>query len=118
MASFHMWTLRHDTGQKHGREAMRSLSVILVLAATPALAAPDIELGRYLSGECVTCHRTATATTTIPNIFGMAAVAMKQVIKAYRDKRLDNAVMQGIAGRLKDDEIEALAAYFEQSKRP
>ena len=35
-----------------------------------------------------------------------------QVIKAYREKRLDNAVMQNIAGRLKDDEIEALAAYF------
>jgi len=97
---------------------MQSLIVILSLAATPARAASDIALGRYLSGECVTCHRTATATTTIPNIFGMAAVTMKQVIKAYRDKRLDNAVMQGIAGRLKDEEIEALAAYFEQTKQP
>ena len=95
-----------------------NLIVILCLAATPARAAPDIALGRYLSGECVTCHRSATATTTIPNIFGMAAVTMTQVIKAYRDKRLANAVMQGIAGRLKDDEIEALAAYFEQTKRP
>ena len=34
------------------------------------------------------------------------------MIKAYRDKRLNNAVMQNIAGRLKDEEIEALAAYF------
>ena len=97
---------------------MPSLIVILSLAAAPACAAPDIALGRYLSGECVTCHRTATATTTIPNIFGMAAATMTEAIKAYRDKRLDNAVMQGIAGRLKDDEIEALAAYFEQIKRP
>ena len=97
---------------------MRSLIVILSVAATPACAAPDIELGRYLSRECVTCHRSATSTTTIPNIFGMAAVTMTQVIKAYRDKRLDNAVMQGIAGRLKDDEIEALAAYFERTRRP
>lgn len=97
---------------------MRSLIMILSVAATPARAAPDIALGRYLSGECVTCHRTATATTTIPNIFGMAATTMTEAIKAYRDKRLDNAVMQGIAGRLKDEEIEALAAYFEQSKRP
>ena len=95
-----------------------SLIVILSLAATPARAAPDIALGRYLSGECVTCHRGATATSTVPNIFGMAAATLTQAIKAYRDKRLDNAVMQGIAGRLKDDEIEALAAYFEQSRRP
>jgi cytochrome c553 len=97
---------------------MRSLIVILVLAATPARAAPDIALGRYLSGECVTCHRGAAATRTVPNIFGMAAATMTQVIKAYRDKRLDNAVMQGIAGRLKDEEIEALAAYFEVTRRP
>ena len=97
---------------------MPSLIVILSLAATSARAAPDVALGRYLSGECVTCHRTATATTTIPNIFGMAATTMTEAIRAYRDKRLDNAVMQGIAGRLKDDEIDALAAYFEQTKRP
>jgi cytochrome c553 len=100
------------------KSPVRSLIVVLSVAATPARAAPDIALGRYLSGECVTCHRTATATRTIPNIFGMSAATMRQVIKAYRDKRLDNAVMQGIAGRLKDDEIEALAAYFERTKRP
>ena len=31
---------------------------------------------------------------------------------------LDDAVMQSIAGRLKDDEIEALAAYFSRTTRP
>jgi len=95
------------------------LLILPVLAfATPALAAPDIELGRYLARECMTCHRSATATSTIPNIFGMAAATMTDVVKAYRDKKLSNDVMQGVAGRLKDDEIEALAAYFEQTKQP
>ncbi len=42
----------------------------------------------------------------------MAEHTFAEVIRAYRDKRLGNAVMQTIAGRLKDDEIEALAAYF------
>ena len=92
--------------------------VFSFLAAGPAFAAADIELGRYLSRECVTCHRAAAATETIPNIFGMAEQAFAEVIKAYRDKRLDNAVMQNIAERLKDDEIEALAAYFAKIKRP
>jgi hypothetical protein len=46
------------------------------------------------------------------NIHGIAESTFIQVLKAYREKRLDNAVMQNIAGRLKDDEIEALAAYF------
>ena len=91
-----------------------------VLLVTPALthASPDIELGRYLSSECVTCHRGATAKSTIPNIYGIAEKTFVEVVKAYRDKKLDNAVMQNIAGRLKDDEIEALAAYFARTKRP
>ena len=38
------------------------------------------------------------------------------MIKAYRDKQLPNPVMQNIAGRLKDEEIEALAAYFATTK--
>jgi cytochrome c553 len=60
----------------------------------------------------VTCHRGAAPKNAIPNIYGMPGATFIQLIKAYREKRLDNAVMQNIAGRLKDDEIEALAAYF------
>jgi cytochrome c len=99
---------------------MRSLiaAISMLAAAGTTHAAPDIELGRYLSNECLTCHRSATATSTIPNIFGMAEKTFAEVIKAYRDKRLGNAVMQNIAERLKDDEIEALAAYFAKTKRP
>jgi cytochrome c553 len=40
------------------------------------------------------------------------------VVKAYRDKRLDNHVMQTIAGRLSDEEIAALAAYFATARKP
>jgi len=90
----------------------------LIAACTSTLAAADIELGRYLARECMTCHRSATATSTIPSIFGMAETTFAEVVKAYRDKRLGNDVMQNIAGRLKDDEIEALAAYFARTKRP
>lgn len=91
---------------------------LLLMPMGAAIAAPDIELGRYLSRECVTCHRSATATSTIPNIFGMAERTFAEVIRAYRDKRLNNAVMQNIAARLKDEEIEALAAYFAQTTKP
>ena len=97
---------------------MACAAALFCLAMTPARAAPDLELGRYLARECMTCHRAATATSTIPNIFGMASGTMTQLIKAYRDRKLGNAVMQGIAGRLKDDEIEALAAHFERTRKP
>ena len=89
----------------------------LVLGAGAA-AKPDIELGRYLASECLTCHRTAAATSAIPNIFGMAPPRFTTLIKAYREKQLPNPVMQNIASRLKDEDIEALAAYFAETKRP
>jgi cytochrome c len=78
----------------------------------------DLEFGRYLATECLTCHRSATAGSTIPNIFGMAEPRFTVLIKAYRDKQLPNQVMQSVAGRLKDDEIEALAQYFSVTKNP
>jgi cytochrome c553 len=90
----------------------------LLLTPAPTHAAPDIELGRYLSSECVTCHGGATPTSTIPDIYGLAEKTFTEAIKAYREKRLDNPVMQNIASRLKDEEIEALAAYFARTKRP
>jgi cytochrome c553 len=116
----HEWTTRGNAGKSMGvTKSLRLLPAAMLFAVSaPAGAAPDIELGRYLARECMTCHRTAQATSTIPNIFGMAASTMDTVIKAYRDKKLENAVMQAIAGRLKDDEIEALAAYFAMTTKP
>ncbi len=85
--------------------------------ATAARAA-DVELGRYLATECMTCHRGAALGGAIPNIFGVPAPHLAEVVRAYRDRKLPNEVMQNIAARLKDDEIDALAAYFSQTKQP
>jgi cytochrome c len=74
----------------------------------------DVELGRYLAAECLTCHRAGAAT--VPALFGMAQPRFTTSIKAYRDKQRPNPVMQTIAGRLTDEEIAALAAYFAQTK--
>ena len=90
----------------------------MAFAANGALEArtADVELGRYLAAECLTCHRAPPGA--IPNIFGLAEATFAEVIKAYRSNALANPVMHSIAGRLKDDEIEALAAYFTITKRP
>jgi cytochrome c553 len=91
---------------------------LLFAVSRSAAAAPDVELGRYLSAECATCHRAANAPGTIPTIHGRAEQTLVELIKAYRDKTRANPVMQTIAGRLKDDEIEALAAYFARTPKP
>jgi cytochrome c553 len=45
-------------------------------------------------------------------------VRLTALLKAYRDKQLPNPVMQTVAGRLKDDEIDALAHFFAVTKKP
>jgi cytochrome c553 len=89
-----------------------------IAVGTGGSHATDIELGRYLSTECITCHGSAHRHSQIPDIFGHAEGAFEQVLKAYRDKRLDNQVMQTVAARLTDEEIAALAAFFARTKRP
>ena len=74
------------------------------------IAKADIGYGEYLAGECVTCHRKSS--TGIPQINGIEAKTFVAIIKAYRSKELDNKVMQMMAGRLDDEQIISLAAYF------
>ncbi len=85
----------------------------LGLWAVEASSAPDMALGAYLAGECVTCHQQSGRGDGIPSIVGWPAESFVAVLNAYKSKERDNLVMQTIAGRLQDDEIAALAAYFE-----
>ena len=74
------------------------------------IAKADLGYGEYLAGECVTCHQKSGAG--IPQINGIEAETFVTIIKAYRSKELDNKVMQMMAGRLDDEQIISLAAYF------
>jgi cytochrome c len=101
-----------------GLPAIVSALALTAIGAGLAAPKPDMELGRYLAAECMTCHRTATSTSTIPNIFGLPESHLNDVMKAYRDKKLPNPVMQTIASRLTDEEIAGLALFFSTTKKP
>lgn len=72
----------------------------------------DPEYGEYLSSECTTCHQPSGADNGIPSIVLWPEEAFVTAMHAYKDKVRPNEVMQLIAGRLSNDEIAALAAYF------
>jgi cytochrome c553 len=92
--------------------------MVQLIATSAMVARPaDIELGRYLATECVTCHSVATGGT-IPNIFGMAETTFAEVMRAYREKQLPNEVMRSIASRLSDEDIASLALFFATTKKP
>lgn len=99
-----------------GSAAVLTIGMAISAGASHAAMAGDVELGRYLSSECTTCHGAAKSDSTIPPIHGLDQKHFIEVLKAYRAKALPNPVMQNIAGRLHDDDIAALAAYFAAAK--
>jgi cytochrome c len=73
----------------------------------------DVEYGAYLASECQGCHQASGAADGIPAITGWDQESFRYVMHDYRVKYLENPTMQMIAGRLGDEEIAALSAYFE-----
>ncbi len=75
--------------------------------------AGDPEYGEYLSGTCVTCHQVDGTEQGMPSITGWPQAAFVTVLHAYKNKHRKNPVMQQFTGALSNDEIAALAAYFQ-----
>ena len=72
----------------------------------------DPEYGEYLSSECLTCHQSNGTNDGIPAITAWPTKEFAIAMLAYKQKLRPHPVMQMMAGRLSDEEIAALAAYF------
>lgn len=83
-----------------------------VASAQTGTAEGDIELGAYLSAECVSCHQANTQADGIPQIVGLDPDTFIEAMLAYKTKQREHPIMQMMAGRLNEEEIAALAAYF------
>lgn len=81
-------------------------SAILAIDGDPAY-------GEYLSGECVTCHQVTGGDDGIPSITGWPREDFVVALHAYKNKDRRHPVMQMISGKLSDEEIAALAAFFQ-----
>lgn len=76
----------------------------------------DPEYGEYLSSECLTCHQADGSAEGIPSITQWPEEDFVVAMHAYKRKLRPHPVMQMMAGRLNDEEIAALAAYFKDLK--
>ena len=72
----------------------------------------DRAYGEYLASECLTCHQMQGSSKGVPSITGWPQKQFVVAMHAYKQKKRPNAIMQMMAGRLADEEIAALAAYF------
>jgi cytochrome c len=98
------------------RLAAAALGGLCCAAAAASSGAADLALGRHLAGECVTCHPRDGRNAGIPPIVGWPADQFIAVLKSYKAKERASPVMQSIAAGLSEDEMAALAAYFEGLK--
>ena len=90
-------------------------AILHEVALTPEILAivGDPEYGEYLSSECTTCHQRDGSDDGIPSITRWPTEDFVVAMHAYKRKIRPHPVMQMMAGRLDDEEIAALAAYFE-----
>ena len=73
----------------------------------------DKALGEYLAAECVACHqKSGRVVGGVPAIVGWPEDQFLAVMHAYQKGERPNEIMRTIAGKFKEDEILALAAYF------
>lgn len=72
----------------------------------------DADYGEYLASECLTCHQADGTSDGIPSITLWPTEDFVVAMHAYKRKLRPHPVMQMMAGRLNDEEIAALAAYF------
>lgn len=84
----------------------------VVLPAEILAIVGDPEYGEYLATECTTCHQADGNYDGIPSITHWPEEDFVVAMHAYKKKVRPHPVMQMMAGRLTDEEIAALAAYF------
>lgn len=89
-------------------------AILFELPPETAALVGDPEYGEYLAQECATCHQGDGSAEGIPAITGWPAPNFMAAMHAYKVKLRPHPVMQMMAGRLDDEQIAALAAYYEQ----
>ena len=91
---------------------------IMIVAAVLAVAslscsAEDMP-GKQKSMACAACHGEGGHSTNpmYPILAGQVEDYLVHALKAYRGGSRNNAIMQGMAASLSDQDIDDLAAYF------
>ncbi len=83
----------------------------------PAHAAGDVQAGKVMAAACAACHgANGQGVATYPPLAGKKADQLIQALKDFKSGKRDNAVMNGMASPLSDQDIENIAAYYASLK--
>ena len=90
------------------------LAASLMLAFGAASAKGDAAAGKTKSAACAACHGTDGngIAPNYPALAGQYQDYIEQVLHEYKNGQRTNAIMNGMAAPLSDQDIDDLAAYF------
>ncbi|MCS6996776.1 MAG: c-type cytochrome [Casimicrobiaceae bacterium] len=98
------------------------LAVGMGVIATASAQAPSASAApmsptavRDLASTCANCHGTnGRSVAEVASLAGQPAAAMAQKMRAFKAGQLQATIMHQLARGLTDQQIDALAAYFEK----
>jgi cytochrome c553 len=87
----------------------------LLTVAPAAMAGDDTAATVALVGTCVACHGAdgIGKSPQYPNLQGQKAAYLEKQLKAFRSGERKDSNMNPLSTTLSDEDIAALAAYFE-----
>ena len=91
------------------------LAYILIASFTsPIFAAGDAEAGQVKTATCMGCHGFAGNSTipTFPKLAGQGEVYLIKQLQHFKSGERKNAMMNGVAGMLSEQDIFDIAAYY------
>lgn len=91
-----------------------SLLFILAFSIGNVEAKGDASVGKKKSEPCQACHGQTgqSPSPQFPNIAGQYESYLVHSLEQYRSGERKNAIMEGMAAPLSDEDIEDLAAWF------
>lgn len=90
------------------------LAVAVMLGFGTAYAKGNAATGKTKAAACEACHGTDGngIAPNYPALAGQYQDYLTQVLHEYKDGQRTNAIMNGMASPLSDQDIDDLAAYF------
>jgi cytochrome c553 len=101
------------------KQAIIATAILGMAVAMPAMAAKgDANAGKGKSTTCAACHGPDgnSPTSAFPKLAGQNDDYLAYVLKAYKSKARTNAIMNGQAAGLSDQDIADLAAFYASQK--
>ncbi len=94
------------------------LFLLALLAVASAQAAGSAAAGKDKARACQVCHGKGgvSSNPTYPILAGQHAKYLVKQLKAFRSGTRKDPIMNGIAAKMSDQDMEDVAAFFESSQ--